>query len=188
MPHRQNTVDSISVYGETPEIDPINNHILGITVDNEPGVLARVIGLFSGRGYNIETLTVAEVDLQAHLSRITIACSGTALVIRQIKTQLARMVPVHHVADLTVDGAFVARELALIKVICEGDNRIEALRIAEIFRARAVDSTLQSFVFEVTGGSDKVSAFIQLMRPLGLKSVSRTGIAAMARGDIDTHF
>jgi acetolactate synthase-1/3 small subunit len=157
-------------------------HTLAVLVDNESGVLARVIGLFSGRGYNIESLTVAEVDHQGHRSRITVVTTGTPQVIDQIKAQLARMVPVHEVHDLTVDGPSVQRELALFKVAGQGDHRIEALRLAEIFRANVVDSTLQSFVFEMTGTPEKIDAFAELMRPLGLREIARTGVAALARG------
>ena len=171
-----------SVYGAGPQEENIETHTLAILVDNEPGVLARVIGLFSGRGYNIESLTVAQTDHEQNLSRITIVCSGTPMVIEQIKNQLDRLVPVHRVSDLTIEGKFVDRELALIKVAGKNEKRIEALRIADIFRARVVDSTLESFVFEVTGSAEKVSAFLELMRPLGLVEVSRTGIAAIKRG------
>lgn len=157
-------------------------HTLAVLVDNEFGVLARVIGLFSGRGYNIESLTVAEVEHDRKRSRITIVTSGTETVVEQIKKLLEKMVPVHRVHDLTVEGAHVERELALVKVAGEGNDRIEALRIADIFRARVVDSTTLSFVFEVTGESDKIDAFIELMRPLGLVEICRTGIAAMSRG------
>lgn len=157
-------------------------HTLAVLVDNEAGVLARVIGLFSGRGYNIESLTVAEVDAEERQSRITIVTSGTAMVIEQIKAQLERLVPVHRVHDLTVEGPHVERELALVKVKGKGDQRVEALRIADVFRARAVDSSLESFVFEITGASTKIDAFVALMRPLGLTDVSRTGVAAIARG------
>ena len=159
-------------------------HTIAVVVDNEPGVLARVIGLFSGRGYNIESLTVAEVDPARRRSRITLVTSGTPMVIEQIKAQLDRLVPVHRVSDLTEEGASVERELALVKVNTTGnrDWRIESLRIADIFRARVVDSTLDSFVFEVTGSSEKLNAFIGLMTPLGLIDVSRTGVAAIARG------
>ncbi|MCC7305656.1 MAG: acetolactate synthase small subunit [Alphaproteobacteria bacterium] len=173
---------SKSVYAANTLVQPVRSHTLAILVANEPGVLARVIGLFSGRGYNIESLTVAETDHDKHLSRITIVCSGTALVIEQIKSQLDRMVPVRKVTDLTVEGAFIDRELALIKVAGKGEKRIEALRIADIFRARVVDSTLESFIFEVTGTGAKIDAFLDLMRPLGLVDVSRTGIAAISRG------
>jgi acetolactate synthase I/III small subunit len=162
--------------------DMVETHTLAVLVVNEPGVLARVIGLFSGRGYNIESLTVAEVDHSGHRSRITIVTSGTPQVINQIKMQLERMVPVHEVQDLTVEGPFVSRELALIKVIAKGEHRVEALRIAEIFRANVVDSTLQSFVFEITGTPEKVDAFCELMRPLGDVRLARTGVAAIARG------
>jgi acetolactate synthase-1/3 small subunit len=156
-------------------------HTLAVLVDNEAGVLARVIGLFSGRGYNIESLTVAETDHLGHLSRITIVTTGTPAVIEQIKAQLSRLVPVHDVHDLTVEGAAVERELALIKVAGTGEKRVEAMRLADVFRARVVDTTLDSFVFEVTGGTPKIDAFIDLMRPLGVTEVARTGIAAMAR-------
>ena len=157
-------------------------HTLALVVDNEPGVLARVIGLFSGRGYNIESLTVAETDHTGHRSRITIVTTGTPQVIEQIKAQLGRMVPVHEVHDLTVEGAAVERELALFKVAGKGEARVEALRLADVFRANVVDSTLESFVFEITGSTQKVDAFAELMRPLGLVEMARTGIAALARG------
>ncbi|RMA42007.1 acetolactate synthase small subunit [Rhodophyticola porphyridii] len=162
--------------------DEIETHTLAVLVTNEAGVLARVIGLFSGRGYNIDSLTVAEVDHEGHRSRITIVTSGTPQVIQQIKMQLERMVPVHEVSDLSVEGAFVSRELALIKVMGKGEARVEALRIAEIFRANVVDSTLESFVFEITGTPDKIDAFCELMRPLGDVRLARTGVAAIARG------
>ncbi len=160
----------------------IEFHTIAVLVDNEPGVLARVIGLFSGRGYNIASLTVAEVDARQNLSRITIVTSGTPMVIVQIKAQLERLVPVHKVSDLTVEGAHVERELALIKVKGSGEKRVESLRIADIFRARVVDSTNESFVFEIVGNTTKLDAFIGLMEPLGLADVSRTGVAAIARG------
>jgi acetolactate synthase-1/3 small subunit len=157
-------------------------HTLAVLVDNEAGVLARVIGLFSGRGYNIESLTVAETDHEGHLSRITIVTTGTPAVIEQIKAQLGRLVPVHDVHDLTVEGKAVQRELALIKVQGQGERRVEAMRLADVFRARVVDTTLESFVFELTGAPEKVDAFIGLMRPLGLVDIARTGVAAIARG------
>ena len=163
-------------------VDNVEKHIVACLVDNEFGVLARVVGLFSGRGYNIESLTVAEVDPQAGTSRITLITSGTPMVIEQIKAQLGRLVPVHSVADLTEAGPHVSRELVLVKVRGRGDARVESLRIADIFRARVVDSTIETFVFELTGASDKIDAFIALMRPLGLIEVSRTGAAAIARG------
>ena len=165
-----------------PDSDTIERHTVAVLVDNEPGVLARVIGLFSGRGYNIESLTVAEVDRSNNLSRITIVTSGTRMIIEQIKAQLARLVPVHKVHDLTDEGPSVEREMALIKVAGKGDARIESLRLADIFRARVVDSTTESFVFEMTGSSEKLNAFIALMEPLGLVEVSRTGTVAIARG------
>ena len=165
-----------------PDSDTIERHTVAVLVDNEPGVLARVIGLFSGRGYNIESLTVAEVDRSNNLSRITIVTSGTPMIIEQIKAQLSRLVPVHKVHDLTDEGPSVEREMALIKVAGKGDARIESLRLADIFRARVVDSTTESFVFEMTGSSEKLNAFIALMEPLGLVEVSRTGTVAIARG------
>lgn len=165
-----------------PNVDVIETHTLAVIVDNESGVLARVIGLFSARGYNIDSLTVAEVDHLGHRSRITIVTSGTPQVITQIKAQLERMVIVHEVHDLTVEGPSVQRELALFKVRGKGDARIEALRLAEIFRANVVDSTLESFIFEMTGTPEKVDAFAELMQPLGLVEVARTGVAALARG------
>ena len=155
---------------------------ISVLVDNESGVLARVIGLFAGRGYNIDSLTVAPVDAGGALSRINVVTSGTAMVIMQIKAQLDRLVPVHRVSDLTAEGPHLAREMALVKVTGTGEKRVEALQIAETFRARVVDTTTASFVFEITGTSDKLDAFISLMRDLGLAEVSRTGIAAMARG------
>ncbi|MCA0870315.1 acetolactate synthase small subunit [Seohaeicola saemankumensis] len=173
-----------SAYNLRPTFsDVMERHTLAVLVENEPGVLARVIGLFSGRGYNIESLTVAEVDHTGHLSRITIVTTGTPQVIEQIKAQLGRIVPVHDVHDLTVEGASVERELAMLKVIGEGDKRVEALRLADIFRANVVDSTLNSFVFEITGAPEKIDAFADLMRPLGLSEIARTGVAALLRGD-----
>lgn len=172
-----------SAYNLRPTFsDTIESHTLAIVVDNEPGVLARVIGLFSGRGYNIDSLTVAEIDHQGHQSRITIVTTGTPQVIEQIKAQLGRIVPVHEVHDLTVEGPSVERELALLKVAGEGDKRVEALRLADIFRANVVDSTLDCFVFEITGTPDKIDAFADLMRPLGLSEIARTGVAALPRG------
>jgi acetolactate synthase-1/3 small subunit len=162
--------------------DEIQTHTLTILVDNEAGVLARVIGLFSGRGYNIDSLTVAEVDHEGHLSRITIVTTGTPQVIEQIKAQLGRIVPVHEVHDLTVEGPHVERELALLKVGGKGEKRVEALRLADIFRANVVDSTLDNFTFQITGAPEKVDAFAELMHPLGLIEIARTGVAALSRG------
>lgn len=164
--------------------DTVERHTLAVIVENEPGVLARVIGLFAGRGYNIESLTVAEIDHLGHRSRITIVTSGTPQVIVQIKAQLGRIVTVHQVNDLTVEGPSVERELALLKVAGKGDHRLEALRLADIFRANVVDSTLESFVFEITGTSEKIDALADLMRPLGLVEIARTGVAALRRGAI----
>jgi acetolactate synthase I/III small subunit len=157
-------------------------HAIAVLVDNEPGILARVVGLFSGRGYNIESLTVAEVDRKNRLSRITIVTSGTRMIIEQIKAQLSRLVPVHKVHDLTDEGPFVEREMMLVKVAGKGEARIESLRLADIFRARVVDSTTESFVFELTGSAEKLDAFIALMEPLGLVEIARTGAVAISRG------
>jgi acetolactate synthase-1/3 small subunit len=157
-------------------------HTLTVLVDNEAGVLARVVGLFSGRGYNIESLTVAEVDPAARTSRITIVTSGTPHVIEQIEAQLNRVVPVHRVTNWASEKGGIEREMALIKVSGTGEKRVEALRIADAFRARAVDTTHSSFVFEITGAPSKIDSFIDLMRPLGLTDISRTGVAAISRG------
>jgi len=160
----------------------IERHTMAVLVDNEPGVLARVIGLFSGRGYNIESLTVAQVETEENLSRITVVTSGTPMVIEQIRNQLGRLVPVRKVHDLTQEGAHIERDHALIKVVNSGEKRVEALRIADIFRARVVDSTTKSFVFEMTGSTDKIDAFIALMRELGQIEIARSGVVAIARG------
>lgn len=160
----------------------IERHTIAVLVDNEAGVLARVVGLFSGRGYNIESLTVAEIDPASHTSRITVVTSGTPEVLEQIRAQIARIVPVHRVIDWTLDKPGVEREMALIKVAGTGDKRVEALRIADSFRARPVDTTHTSFVFEITGSPGKLDSFVDLMRPLGLVEVSRTGVAAISRG------
>jgi len=155
---------------------------LAVLVDNEPGVLARVVGLFSGRGYNIDSLTVAEVDASQHRSRITIVTQGTPHILEQIEAQLLRIVPVAEVIDITKSKSGIERELALVKVAGTGEKRVEALRIAEIFRARVIDTTNESFIFEVTGASEKLTQFIDLMRPLGLVEVSRTGVLSIKRG------
>jgi len=155
---------------------------IAVLVENEAGVLARVIGLFSGRGYNIDSLTVAPVDETGRISRITVVTSGTDMVIEQIKAQLDRLVPVHKVSDLTIEGPHLTRELALIKVVGRGDDRMEVLRLADAFRARVVDATTESFVLEMTGNGDKIDAFVALMRPIGLAEVSPTGAVAIARG------
>jgi len=160
----------------------IESHTIVVTVDNEPGVLARVIGLFAGRGYNIESLTVAETDRAAHTSRITVVTSGTPAVIEQIKAQLGRLVPVHRVVDITTEKPGIEREMALLKVAGTGDKRVEAMRVSQVFRAKALDTTNSSFVFEITGAPAKIDAFIELMRPLCLVEVSRTGVAAISRG------
>ena len=159
-----------------------SSHTIAVLVDNEPGILARVVGLFTGRGYNIESLTVAETDAKEKLSRITIVTNGTPMIIEQIKAQLDRLVPVHRVHDLTVEGPHIERELALVKVKGTGEKRVEALRLADVFRAKVIDAKTDSFVFEVTGNSDKVQTFVGLMEGLGLVDVGRTGIVAMTRG------
>lgn len=161
---------------------PIERHTLSVTVDNEFGVLARIAGMFSARGYNIESLTVADISQDDAVSRITIVTTGTPAVIEQVVAQLDRLVPVHKVTDLTVLGEHVERELALVKVAGVGEHRIEALRLAEVFRANVVDTTISSFVFEVTGASTKIDRFVELMSEIGLVEVARTGIVAMARG------
>ena len=159
-----------------------SSHTIAVLVDNEPGILARVVGLFSGRGYNIESLTVAQTDPKENLSRITIVTTGTPMIIEQIKAQLDRLVPVHKVHDLTLEGPHIERELALVKVKGTGEKRVEALRLADVFRAKVIDAKTDSFVFEVTGTSDKVQTFVGLMEGLGLVDVGRTGIVAMSRG------
>ena len=157
-------------------------HVLNVTVDNEPGILAKITGLFTARGYNIDSLTVADITEDHAVSRITIVTGGPPEVIDQIEAQLERLVPVHKVVGLTTAGAHVERELALIKVAGKGDSRVEALRIAELFRAKVVDTTIESFVFELTGAPDKIDSFIALMRDLGLVEVGRSGVVGMMRG------
>ena len=169
-------------YPEATRLEPIARHTLAVVVDNEPGVLARIAGLFSGRGYNIESLTVSETEHEKHISRITIVTTGTNAVIDQIKSQLDRLVPVHRVVDLTAQGEAIERELCLVKVAGHGDHRVEALRLASAFGARTLDATLTSFVFELTGATEDIERFISLMTVVGLVEVSRTGIAAMGRG------
>ncbi len=161
---------------------PSERHTLSIMVDNEAGVLARIVGLFSARGYNIESLTVADVSDNHEVSRITLVTNGPPPVIDQIMAQLDRLVPVHKVVDLTDWGPHVEREMALVKVAGVGEKRVEALRLADIFRARPVDTSTTSFVFEVSGSTDKVNQFIALMREVGLVEVARTGVVAIARG------
>ena len=157
-------------------------HTMSVVVDNEPGVLARVIGLFAGRGYNIESLTVSETEHEAHLSRITIVTTGTPMVIEQIKSQLDRLVPIHSVTDLTVIGQPLERELALVKVVGKGEKRAEAARLAESFAAQVLDESPEHFVFEITGEQSRIEQFVVQMQPLGLVEVCRTGLAAVVRG------
>ena len=162
--------------------DKEERHTLCVLTDNEPGVLARIAGLFTGRGYNIDSLTVSEYEHAKHLSRFTVVTTGTPMVIAQIKNQLSRLVPIHKVVDMTVEGRSIEREMAMVKVRGTGEPRVEALRLAEAFRARVIDASTESFVFEITGNSAKINQFIDLMRPLGLVEVSRTGVAAIGRG------
>ena len=171
-----------SAYFIAKETQQPETHTLSVLVDNEPGVLSRIAGLLSGRGYNIDSLTVSETEHEKHLSRFTIVTTGTPMVLEQVKNQLERMVPVHRVVDLTVVGEPLERELALVKVSGTGEKRIEALRLAEIFRASVIDASTGHFVFEITGRSSKIEQFIAIMKDLGLVEISRTGIAAMARG------
>ena len=173
----------MSVYQNNEVEEEETSRTLSLVVDNQPGTLARVIGLFSGRGYNIESLTVTEIDNRRHLSRISLVTRGTSMTIEQIKSQLLRIVPVHLVRDLTLEGPFIKSELALIKLVADGANRVEALRIAETFRARTLDVTLGSFVFELTGRPNKIDAFISLMKSLGDIEISRTGVSAISRGN-----
>ena len=177
------TLGSASHYPAQTIKEKVERHTLSVLVDNEPGVLARVIGLFSGRGYNIESLTVSETESQKHLSRITIVTTGTPMVIEQIRHQLERLVQIRRVVDLT-DSAVpgIERELAMVKVRGRGDERVEALRLADAFRARVIDAGTESFIFEITGASEKIESFIALMLPLGLVEVSRTGVVAISRG------
>jgi acetolactate synthase I/III small subunit len=174
--------DAIPVAAAASDDGAVREAVLAAIVDNEPGVLARVVGLVSARGYNIESLTVAETDVERHTSRITLVTSGTEAKIEQIKAQLARLVPVRRVIDVSRERDALERELALIKVVNSGEQRVESMRLAEIFRARALDTTHTSFVFEITGARAKINAFIELMRPLGLTEVSRTGVLSIRRG------
>jgi acetolactate synthase-1/3 small subunit len=169
-------------YPDPTRVEPVNRHTLAVVVDNEPGVLARIAGMFSGRGYNIESLTVTETEHEKHISRITIVTTGTNSIIEQIKSQLGRLVPVHRVVDLTLGGEAVEREMCLVKVVGKGEHRVEAMRLASAFGARTLDATLTSFIYELTGTTDEVERFIALMTAVGLAEVSRTGIAAMSRG------
>ena len=177
-----NAPTAITHYPDAGVSQAVESRTLCVLVDNEPGVLARVIGLFSGRGYNIDSLTVSETEHERHLSRITIVTRGTSMVIEQIKNQLERLVPIHRVVDMTLAGPAIQRELAMVKVRGTGENRVEALRLADAFRARVIDAGPQSFVFEITGASEKIESFIALMVPIGLVEVSRTGLAAISRG------
>ncbi|MBT5109267.1 MAG: acetolactate synthase small subunit [Rhodospirillaceae bacterium] len=163
-------------------MDIIERHTIAVLVDNEPGVLARVIGLFAGRGYNIESLTVAPVTEDESMSRISIVTTGTPMIIEQIKAQLDRLVPIASVHDLTAEGPHVERELALVKVVAFGPSRRESLRIADVFRAHVADTTIDSFVFSLTGRRDKIESFVELMRALGDVEIARSGVVAIARG------
>lgn len=178
----QDAMEPASAYDMSHDDEVVEKRTLAAIVDNEPGVLARVVGLFSARGYNIESLTVAEVDRGHHMSRITIVTSGTNHILEQIEAQLLRLVPVARVIDITNSPAGIERELALVKVRGVGDKRVEALRLSEIFRCNVIDTTSESFVFEITGASSKIDQFIELMVPLGLVEVSRTGVLSLQRG------
>src|ERR1035437_8665368 len=171
-----------SAYFMEDRHDPIEAHTLSVLVQNKPGGLARVIGLFSGRGYNIESLTVSETESQKHVSRITIVTTGTPMVIEQLKHQLDRMVPGYRGVDMTLSGRSIQRGLAMVKLRGTGEHRVKALPLAEAYRARVIDATTESFVSEITGNSAKINQFIDLMRPLGLVEVSRPGVAARGRG------
>jgi acetolactate synthase-1/3 small subunit len=164
------------------DLGPVGRHTLSVTVDNESGVLAKIVGMFSARGYNIESLTVADITEAHDISRITIVTSGSQAVIDQIEAQLDRLVTVHKVADLTALGPHVEREMALLKVAGTGEKRLEAMRLADIYRARVVDATTSSFIFEITGSTDKVDTFVALMREVGLVEVARGGVVAISRG------
>ncbi len=177
-------IASLSPYSSATVRSNAERHTLSVLVDNEPGVLARVVGLFSGRGYNIESLTVAEVAHAEHWSRITIVTTGSPEAIEQISHQLERIVPIHKVTDLTLHGRSIERDLALIKVAGKGENRIEAQRLAQAFNAKIVDTTLESFIFELSGKPEKIDDFVELVRPLGLVELARTGIAALSRGPV----
>ncbi len=171
-----------SAYFLTTETSAVEKHTLSVLVDNEPGILARIAGLFSARGFNIDSLTVSETEHEKGLSRITIVTVASPKVLAQIKLQLERLVPVHKVHDLTAEGQALERELALVKVAGKGENRVETLRLADAFRAQVVDASTESFVFEITGKSSKIEQFIALMVPLGLVEVVRTGLTAISRG------
>jgi acetolactate synthase-1/3 small subunit len=177
-----NTNTATTHYPAAPASERVENRTLCVLVDNEPGVLARVIGLFAGRGYNIDSLTVSETEHEKHLSRITIVTRGTPMVIEQIKNQLDRLVPVHRVVDLTTGSPAIERELAMVKVRGKGKRRAEAQKLAETFAARIIDATADSYIFEITGASEQIESFISQMLPLGLVEVSRTGVVAIARG------
>ena len=177
-----NAPAALTHYPAAPPAQPVNRHTLFVLVDNEPGVLARIVGMFSARGYNIDSLTVSETQHEAHISRITIVTAGTNDTIQQIKAQLSRLVPVHKVTDLTVSGPSIERELALVKVVAKGEMRVESLRLAQAFGARTVDATLKSFVFEITGTTEDIDRFVDMIQPCGDIEVARTGVAAIARG------
>ena len=162
--------------------DIISKHTVSVLVDNEPGVLARVIGLISGRGYNIDSLTVAEVDAEKHISRITIVAPGTEETVNKMISQLERIVPVKRAVNVTYEKQGIEREMALVKIVSSGDKRVESMRLSDVFRAKVIDTTHDSFVFELNGSPRKIDAFIDLMKPLGLSEVSRTGVVAIARG------
>lgn len=179
---KANSKDKSDVYNKAEARTDIHRHILACIVDNEFGVLARVVGLFSGRGYNIESLTVTEIDEERNLSRITIITSGSDMVVAQIKALLERLVPVHKVVDISVQGEHIERELGLFKIISTGAKRTEALKIADEYGAKVIDSTADSFIFEITGTSEKIEEFITKIKPYGLAESCRSGSVAVNRG------
>ena len=174
---------SKSAYSEPGKLGKSEHHIIVVWVDNEAGVLARVAGLFSGRGYNIESLAVAEVDKKKHISRITIVTTGTPQVIEQIKLQLRKLIPVHKVADFKRnDPTILFKELALFKVVSSQKNRDKAKKVCKKYNSIVLDKSKNSFVIQVTALRRDIDKLIEALGPLGLVSASRTGAVAMTRG------
>jgi acetolactate synthase-1/3 small subunit len=154
-------------------------HILSLLVDNEPGVLTRITGLFSGRGFNIESLSVAET-IEPNISRVTIVTRGDMFILEQIKKQLNKLINVVKVLDFQ-GTPFVQRELVLIKVRARPEHRAEILRMVDIFRSRVVDVGAEYYTMELTGDEDKIAAFLELLKPMGIKEIAKTGAIALAR-------
>ncbi|HEX3016088.1 MAG TPA: acetolactate synthase small subunit [Desulfobacteria bacterium] len=154
-------------------------HTLSVLVDNHPGVLTRVSGLFSRRGYNIESLTVCETE-NPEISRMTIMVKGDDYVIEQVTKQLHKLVVVHKINDIT-EEASVERELALIKVKVRQENRVEILQTSDVFRARVVDMGRNSLTIEATGDREKIDALVKTLRPYGIVELARTGVVAIVR-------